>query len=159
MHSIHHEDGRVNMDGPAPLRATVSMLSAGQRLCYRCGMPIDGLAAYLDDAEGRFIGVVHEKCVRSEEREDEQSEPEGVTTVPERGPWGGALDLSEAVLQALAGAGIRMETRGEYVFFHIDRQGAPLAETFLPETGMKGRTESGHECWSYRVVPSSGGAE
>ena len=74
---------RVNAPGvnevtPAPLRATVNILSEGQRLCYRCGMPIDGLAGYLDDADGRFIGVVHEKCVRPEEREYEP-EPENET--------------------------------------------------------------------------------
>ena len=61
---------------PVPLRATVSLLSEGRYCCIRCGMPIDGLAGYLDDAEGRFIGVVHEKCVRPEELGDELPEPE-----------------------------------------------------------------------------------
>ena len=68
MHSIHHRSAGVNMDGPAPLRAVVSLLSEGRYECRRCRMPIDGLAGYLDDAEGRFIGVVHEKCVLPEER-------------------------------------------------------------------------------------------
>lgn len=136
----------------APLRATVSILSEGRRLCYRCGMPINGLAGYLEGAEGRFIGVVHEKCVLPEELGEERPEPEGVATVPEQGPRGATLGLSKAVSEALAGAGIRVETRGEHVFFHIERRALPLAETFLPETGMKGRTEGGHESWGYRVA-------
>ena len=144
------QSGGVSEVTPTPLRATVSLLSEGRYCCIRCGMPINGLAGYLDDADGRFIGVVHEKCVRPEEREDERPEPEGVVT--EQGPRGGALDLSETVLEALTGAGIRVETRGEYVFFHIERRALPLAQTFLPETKMRGRTESGHECWGYRVA-------
>ena len=79
-------------------------------------------------------------------------------TVPEQAPWGGTLNLSEALSEALAGTGIRVETRGRHVFFHIERRALPLAETFLPETGMKGRTESGHECWGY-VLAGEGGPD
>ena len=64
---------------PVPLRATVSLLSEGCQNCLRCGMRIDALAGYLDDSDGRFIGVVHEECIRPEEREHEP-EPENKTT-------------------------------------------------------------------------------
>ena len=64
---------------PAPLRATVSLLSEGYHPCIRCNSRIDGLAGYLDDAEGRFIGVVHAGCVRPEEL-DADPEHENKTT-------------------------------------------------------------------------------
>ena len=76
MSIVAHVTRGVNEGEPAPLRATVSLLSEGQRLCYRCGMPIDGLAGYLDDADSRFIGVVHAECVRPSEL-GERPEPEG----------------------------------------------------------------------------------
>ena len=73
---VPYSTNGVNGD-TVPLRATISLLSEGQRLCYRCGMPIDGLAGYMDDAEGRFIGVVHAECVLPEELGGERPEPEG----------------------------------------------------------------------------------
>ena len=74
------QSGSVSGVTPVPLRATVSLLSEGQRLCYRCDMPINGLAGYLDDTDGRCIGVVHERCIRPEERE---AEPEHENETPE----------------------------------------------------------------------------
>ena len=64
---------------PAPLRATVNILSEGYHPCRRCNSRIDGLAGYLHDADGRFIGVVHEKCIRPEEL-DADPEAENKTT-------------------------------------------------------------------------------
>lgn len=67
----------VNGVTPAPLRATISLLSEGSRTCNRCGgRRIDGLAGYLDDAEGRWVGTVHAECVLPEELGGEQPEPE-----------------------------------------------------------------------------------
>lgn len=78
-------ENRVNVSGvsevtPAPLRATVGLLSEGRRYCNRCGgRRIDGLAGYLDDAEGRWVGTVHAECVLPEEL-DADPEHENKTT-------------------------------------------------------------------------------